>query len=608
MIAGSLMSLPDYELGTLSLEPSWPFLVAYQPLYFYFLIMNRSMSIVSKPATQALAAVLGLGVLLPTLTSGPRALAQVPSDSGRIEDQLPVPTPPPADSDITVPPSDDLTPPPGAEDQKFQLQSLEIEGSTVYTTEELAPFYQEFVGQEISLKDLYDVANQVTQQYRDDGYILSVALVPEQTISDGAARLQVIEGYVETVEFEGATPRQEKRLQGFGKKIMAQRPLNIKRLERALLLVNDLAGTQVRSVLSRGSSQGAAVLTAKVDYDPLDAFVDLSNRGTDEVGPLRIQAGLFLNTATGEQITLRGATSPFDPEELGFGRVEFDLPVGHDGWEVEIGTGFTAVQPEGDLEAFDIFGRTFTADVGVSYPLVRSRRTNVRLNSKLDFLDSRSTTRFTGVSEPISRDQLVVWRAGVSVDRRDRNGQTQVSAELSQGLGGTTPSNATEPLSRAQGSAVFTKAAINLSRTQRLPGKLNLALSGTAQATADDLLVSEQFGLGGSQFGSAFDPDEVLGDSGYGLRAELQRPFFYQASDTNMVTQPYVFVDYGQVFRETPTAVENGSDALSSAGLGVRQTIGDSLSASLELAFPVKRTDQSTSNSPRLFFSITSFF
>ena len=535
-----------------------------------------------------------------------RSLAQ-PS---RIEEQLPAPTPPPQQPELTIPRRETLTAPEGAAEQTFMLQSLDVEGSTVYEISELQPFYSNLLGKEVSLKDLYDIASNITQLYRDDGYILSLALVPEQTIVDGNARIQVIEGYIEAVEFEGASPRQLQRLQGFGDKIMASRPINVKALERYLLLANDLAGFEVRAILRRGTQLGSAILLTRVIYDNIDPFADLTNRGTDEVGPLRLQGGIFLNSflGQGELITLRAATTPLDPGELALGSLEFSIPVGSEGLRFDIGTSYTAIQSGGLLTPFDINGRTVTASLAASYPIVRSRTTNISVNGGFDYADSRNTTGFTGTEEVLNQDRLQVLRAGVNLESLDGQGVFTASALISQGIGGTSPSNATEPLSRADGSAIFTKVNLNFSRLQRLPAQFSLLFTSTAQLTGDTLLVRELFGLGGATFGSAFEPDLLLGDYGYGLRLELQRTLTYQALGWTNLTQPYIYADVGQVFRHSPTLVENSSDLLSSAGIGVRHNFGQSLAARLELGIPIDSSSPLFDPSPRVFFSITGFY
>lgn len=538
-----------------------------------------------------------------------RGMAQTQADPGRIEQQLPPPAPVSPQPEISVPQKEDLTAPPGADQQKFQLKALAIEGATVYPSERFRPFYEQFLDKEVSLADLYAIAGQITKLYRQDGYILSLALVPEQTIKNGEARIQVIEGYIEKVELEGAPQNQLSRIQGLTQKITASRPLQLKDLERNLLLANDFAGLKVKAILRRGSSLGASTLLVRADYDPTDFFSEITNRGTAEVGPLRAQAGLSVNSVLGqgERVTLRGATSLDNPSELALGSVGLALPIGNDGLRLDLGGSYTSVNPRGALRDFGIHGRTIGLDAGLSYPVVRSRDTNVYVKGSFDYTNSRSTVELLNTPEVLSQDRLSVMRLGVQVENVDPLGVFQASAQLSQGVGGTRPGSA-EPLSRAAGSAIFTKVNLDLARTQKLPGQFALLLSGTAQLTGDALLSQELFGLGGATFGSAFDPDQLLGDYGYGLRAELQRPWLYRAFGLSMTTQPYLFADYGQVFRNAPTAAENRSDALGSAGLGIRHSFGSNAALGLELAFPVQRTDQGFNSSPRLFFTVTGFF
>ena len=42
----------------------------------------------------------------------------------------------------------------------------------------------------------YAIADRITTKYRNDGYILSRAIVPAQRISGGALQVQVVEGYI----------------------------------------------------------------------------------------------------------------------------------------------------------------------------------------------------------------------------------------------------------------------------------------------------------------------------------------------------------------------------------------------------------------------------
>jgi len=562
-----------------------------------------------------------LSLLTSCATSGNfRTLAQtVPSlpstaDPSRIQQQLQPPAAPTLPTqEITIPRRQESTAPTGATQQKFRLNSLQVLGSTVYSPERLQKLEAEFLGRDISLGDLYQIAARITQLYRQDGYVLSQAVVPEQTIRNGIARLQVIEGFIERVDFTGAPQPQLKRLKKFGDKIVNLHPLSMRSLERYLLLTNELAGIKTRGVLSPGSNVGASILTVNVKYNPSKNWEE-NSLGSSSVGPLQTQKLQILNSlaGAGEQITVSEATNPIDSSQLAYTGLSVSVPIGYEGLRVAFNSSYTNVRPGKDLSQFDINGDTYWASLGVAYPLIRSRTSNLSLNGTFDSSNRSVTTKFTGTEETLSEDRLRVLRLGLNFDRTDALGTWAGNVQVSQGIGGlgaTTQGTAERPLSRTEGSAAFTKLNLNLTRMQSLPARLTLQLAGTAQLTGNSLLASEQFGLGGDEFGRAFEPSQVVGDSGYALRAELGRSFAYKVGRKGLaVTLPYIFYDYGQVFRKNPTAAEHGQDTLSSAGLGVRQSLNDSFSLQAELDFPLTRTDSSASRDPRFFVSLKGSF
>ena len=71
-------------------------------------------------------------------------------------------------------------------------------------------------------------------------------------------------------------------------------------------------------------------------------------------------------------------------------------------------------------------------------------------------------------------------------------------------------------LSRAGGSREFSKAHLALTRLQKFSEQWSLLLSGAAQVSSTGLLASEEFHLGGAQFGRAFRSGDVGGDGGVG--------------------------------------------------------------------------------------------
>jgi hemolysin activation/secretion protein len=155
----------------------------------------------------------------------------------------------------SAPPSEAV--PENAETITFTLRGIDLKGVSVYRPRELEGLWRNDIGKTVSLKRVYDIAAAITARYRADGYFLSRAYIPAQEIGNGTVRIAIVEGYIQQVQLDGDIPSShilgllEKRLLSLG-------PLNIKTLERQMLLLNDLPGTHFRAVLKPLDNAGTA--------------------------------------------------------------------------------------------------------------------------------------------------------------------------------------------------------------------------------------------------------------------------------------------------------------------------------------------------------------
>ena len=129
------------------------------------------------------------------------------------------------------------------------------------------------------------------------------------------------------------------------------------------------------------------------------------------------------------------------------------------------------------------------------------------------------------------------------------------------------------------------------------------------QYSKDGLLSTEECGIGGSQFGRAYDFSEILGDSCMAGSLELRYAINTQGSSLQY-TQLYTFYDGGKTSNHNPlNASDNRTKSLTSTGLGVRFGIWKFLSGSLEAAKPLTRDVANEGNKDtRVFASISARF
>jgi hemolysin activation/secretion protein len=509
-----------------------------------------------------------------------------------------------------APVSGSIAAPSGADKVKLTLKSVAVDNMTVYHESDIASIYQDMVGKQISLADVYAIADKLTAKYRNEGYILTQVIVPPQTIDNGNIRLRVVEGFVDQVVVQGDTHGNTALLQGFAENIRKAKPLNAKALERYVLLMNELSGLTARAVLAPSKTPGASDVTIVVEQKPYDAFFQLDNRGSRYLGPLQANTSVRLNNTFGlfEGINVQFATAPdgTPDRELDYAGITWTQPLDSEGTKLSLSGSVTSTLPGYDLTPFDVHGLAHSGTVELSHPFIRSRNMNLFTSAKFNYLNSEREDNL-GLGKTV--DNLRVLRLGSTFQFTDSLvGINTLTGELSKGLDimGASDKNDTG-LTRALGDPKFFKGTLEVSRLQRVTDMLELFLSASGQKSAQTLLASEEFGVGGASFGSAYDNSEITGEDGLAARTELRvnNPFDTQAQ----LVQFYGFYDVGKVWDKDNAVAKDRMRSLASSGLGLRMTVNDNFAGSFEYAVPLTRKVQTEADTdPRLFASVSAKF
>lgn len=549
-----------------------------------------------------------IGLTLPLLS-----LAQ--DDAGRVEKRFERPPEPRALPQPLMYPIQEQLPPEQAEAIQFNLREISFKGNTAFSDAELRELAHEILGKETTLLKIYQLRDAITKKYGDAGFGLSKAIVPEQRIqAEGLVQLQIIEGFVDEVIIEGASALQRDFLSYLAAQITAERPLRASTLERYLLLANDRFAIKVSSTLRQSQkTPGASTLILKVEEAPkLDGGVSIDNRGTQAVGKNQLNSDISANGLFGRASkTTLGYASVEQSSELQYWSLNHTEVLGNEGSTLAFGYTNSLSKPGTPaLRLLDQQSKSEGWSVKLAYPFIRTRQENLTAHLKYDQKDIESQS----LAATTSLDRIRSLRLGFNYDNADAyDGINQALVEYShgiQGLGATDNNSALK--SRADGRPDYQKFTINLSRKQELAYfspmlnkfAINAALMG--QYSDRGLLSSEECGLGGQQFGRAYDPSEIMGDSCLAASLELR----YTLSTLNspfQYAQLYTFYDAGQTSNHTPlNATDKKTKSLSSNGIGIRYGIGKYLTGSLEFTKPITREVANEGNrDARLFASIS---
>jgi hemolysin activation/secretion protein len=506
---------------------------------------------------------------------------------GQIEKQFERPPEPSAKPGAIAIQETGRKPPPNAADVRFVLNGLTVDGTTVYRPDSVRRLYERYLGTQVTLAQIYGIVDLLTARYRNDGYILSQVIVPAQSVEGGAVRLQAIEGYIDDVRLEGGTEALRARARKYADRIRRQRPLTAATLERNVLLLNDLPGVQARAVLAPGSAPGAAQLVLQLTQRRYDASASSDTRGSRAQGRQRVFADLDLhNLLGGASITELRSVTTFTPE-LSYLAATHDQFIGTHGGSISLTASYAYSKPQ-ELLFIPLELKTKSKMVTLTYthPIVRSRGANLYARGAISGFDSTSTV--FGVKD--TADRLRAARVGLTYDAADGLGGINIAdLEYSQGIKGLGSSKRNDPyLSRPTGRPDFQKASLYGARIQSLPAGWSFVVAGAAQYAFTDLLAPELFSVGGEQFGRSYDPSELLDDHGATLKIELRHAHTWGGRYPTTL-MPYVFADGGRVWARTTFPGFDSSQTATSAGAGLRLSIGAQLSGFVEVAKPLDR-------------------
>lgn len=517
-----------------------------------------------------------------------------------------------------VQPSDDLVTvqgpvvaeaPAGSDRFKLTLSSVSYDGLSVYGANDLEPIYQDKIGQQITVADVYKIAAEITRKYRNDGYILTQIVVPPQTIEDGHVRLQVVEGVVSAITVDGVDNAGERAfIESYAEQVKGS-PLNTKALEQAILLINDLPGISARAIISPSATEsGAADLRIVAQRKSYDGLLSLDNYGSRYLGPLQGQASFSANSWLGlnERVTADFIYAPGGglSKELAYGGLTYLQPFGPYGTSVELKAAVASTDPGYRLAQYDVNGHSSIYSVQLNQPIIRTRMFNWSAYGVFDVRNNSTQSNIDNTRQ----DYIRALRAGTDADFVDNllsPAFTTLHLEVAQGL--TTfgaSDNGDADLSRAAGNPQFTKVEGELQRLQRLTKNLNLLVGVRGQLANDAMLSSEEFGVGGPNYGRGYDPSEVVGDNGVAGKLELQLTAPIE-TDLLKTYQLYTFLDAGRVWNEDPTTPSDREMSVVSTGVGVRATLNTGTQTGVYVALPLNRDVEALGNqNPRVYFNL----
>lgn len=489
------------------------------------------------------------------------AHAQTPPDAGEILlQQVPVLRPPRNTPDIRIEPPAPASLPIGG--PKVKLQSVSFSGASVFTESELLAALGDVRGNSFDLAGLRGLAERINSLYRARGYPFASVIIPAQTIAGGTLQMDIIEGRYGVVRATGDAALAT-AAQAYLSGLRPGEVIDMRSLERAIFVLDDLPGVQVAPLIRPGQAVGTGDLDVAIERSVrYRGGLSLDNQGNRYTGRGRVNAALDVDSpfTLGDQISMR---LQLTDHSLWFGHLGYSLPIGASGLLAEIVAARTGYTLGKEFASLGAGGTASATSVGLSYPLLRSQKFNLGLavgwqHRAMNDSQSQAGSRTEKTSRSLPVTLKLDWRDSVGAGAVSYGNLIHTSGRLRM-----------DDLAAAQdaittGSAGhYSKTSLAFARLQGLTPALSLLAKVSAQWTQHNLDSSEKLSLGGANSVRAAPAGDASGDRGWLTQWELR---YTQGAWT-----PYAFVDAGQVtLNARPWAVGPRKERRAGAGMGAR--------------------------------------
>lgn len=453
--------------------------------------------------------------------------------------------------------------------------SFDVKGVKSIPMEDIDRLLQPFLGQTVTVAALVNLSRAISAYYQRQGYPLSFAYIPAQGFADQIVVIHVVEGYIGKLKLEGDFGSAAEKVRAVAQPLLQEKPLRSATMKRYSSLLGLIPGLNLQAYLPLPNNQeGMSELLIKANRQPISATGRIESLRPKAKGLISIQTAA--HTALAEQLTLTALLSDDDEE---YYAAAYSQMLGSSGLIFKAdGAMYDGRSSENLSEQLKRDVRSLRLSTSLSYPLIADRGRLLMASvgmSAVNFADRISNREsLRGIMNKTDSRALSF---SVNYSEADLKRSRSLQLDLSRGVNafGARKSIKTNYLTaqrlRSTTDLDFRKINLALYQSNLWPKNLGTVFSLNGQYSPDALPVSERTQYGGFQYGRAFVPGYLSGDSGWGVSVEVNRmqPVVYNLSYLTITgLQPYALVEAARTYQNAEAT--ESSDHIRSLALGVR--------------------------------------
>ena len=451
----------------------------------------------------------------------------------------------------------------------------------------------------VTLGQIETVADRITRFYRERGFILAKAYIPQQQVRDGIVTLSVLLGTLGEVDVQNnqyyKTPVITSAFDG-----ALTLPVTDKVIEENLYLINDFPGLVATGFFQPGSQVGDTKLSIIVkDERKYDANIRLDNHGSELTGKYRVYGEALWHNPIGNADQLKFAAlktvspSNSDYYQLRYGSRLFsprlDVSFGRSTNDFVLGPGNNET-----INNLGIFGKTMQSDITASYSFKRSRTASYYGDITYSNIESQIRLGAVGGADDTRLDDIVDnITLAFRYDVLNETNRTLHQGDFSL-VSGSFQEGAEDGQDKNYYILGANYSLLTFLKVPLVDLDTRVIYRGSVQLASSPLSSINQFSLAGPTRARGYQSNQFSADNAVYLGVDwiFNAPEFLDIaigeSNWQKMIQPFLFLDFswGEAISLT-SGEKNSTGQLMDAGFGFQFSYRDQINGNLQFAFPV---------------------
>lgn len=483
---------------------------------------------------------------------------------------------------------------PQSSDSQLQItvNQIKIEGNSRFSTAQLHALVADAEGQKLTLAQLNELAQRITQYYQSKGYVYSRAYLPQQTLSQGIVIIAVLEAYYDQTQLNNQSRTQNWLIDATIAPLKKGTQIDHQQMEHQLKLLNRLNAVTTRNILTPGTTTGSSQLNVEVQNTALvTGYVGADNFGNEYTGEARFNAGVALNNVVGlgDELSLDGMTAG---SKLNYGKIGYAFTFTGMGTRAGASYSYLDYELGKELKLIGAEGHAAQTSIWISQPALLTNTAEVLLSLQYDHKQLEDDIQLNQYYKQRNIDLITARLDGSQYDQFFGGGLTQYGASSSYGRVKFKDADAAAlDAQTANTKGDFYHIGLNLSRLQNLGNQGTQSYVGIyGQYSPYNLDSAEQYLSGGPFNARGYESSQFAGSTGYFATLELRQVLFRDAK--NQIGGK-LFLDTSDVSFNADRWVGVTGDntaRISNAGLGLSWSSTWNIQANAEVGFPIGAT------------------